>query len=156
LVRALACHARGREFDPRRPRHNKGNSMDQKTLEYKFLLANDLVVYLMYLISNGKEDRDQYIRETLNDWSSRLEFQKQIAEKKLAIETCKDHNDLPVDVAEILIGAHNIHKSMIKGEFKTEIRNLILGALSALKDKERIDKLAKDIVKGKTPETKKI
>jgi hypothetical protein len=130
--------------------------MDQKTLEYKFLLANDLVVYLMYLLSNGKEDRDQCIRETLNDWSSRLEFQKQIAEKKLAIETCKEHDDLPVDVAEILISAHNVHKSMLKGEFKTEIRNLIIGALTALKDKEKIDKIAKAIVTGKPVETKKI
>ena len=155
MVRALACHARGREFDPRRPRQ-EGKIMDQKTLEYKFLLANDLVVYLMYLLSNGKEDRDQCIRETLNDWSSRLEFQKQIAEKRLAIETSKENDDLPVDVAEILIGAHNVHKSMLKGEFKTEIRNLIFGALSALKEKEIVDKLAKQIVTGKEKEVKKI
>jgi len=130
--------------------------MDQKTLEYKFLLANDLIVYLMYLLSNGKIDRGQHIREILNDWSSRLEFQKKIAEKKLAIETCKDHNDLPIDVAEILIVAHNIHRSMLKGEFKTEIRNLILGALTALKEKERIDDIANTIVERKSTETKKI
>ena len=130
--------------------------MDQKTLEYKFLLANDLVVYLMYLLSNGKEDRDQCIRETLNDWSSRLEFQKHIAQKRLAIETSKENDDLPVDVAEILIGAHNIHKSMLKGEFKTEIRNLIFGALSALKEKEKVDKLPKQVITDKEKETKKI
>lgn len=155
MVRASACHAEGRGFDPRRSRQ-EGKIMDQKTLEYKFLLANDLVVYLMYLLSNGKEDRDQCIRETLNDWSSRLEFQKQIAEKRLAIETSKENDDLPVDVAEILIGAHNVHKSMLKGEFKTEIRNLIFGALSALKEKEKVDKLSKQIITGKEKEVKKI
>jgi hypothetical protein len=81
-----------------------------------------------------KDNQEEEVKEILNNWSSRLEYQRKISQKKLAIETCKDNQDLTEDVAEILIDAHNTEKVMIKGKFKTDIRNLIIGALQAVKD----------------------
>jgi len=115
--------------------------MNQNDLEYKFLLSNDLVVYLMYLLSKNADNKEEIIREILNDWSSRLEFQKNIMERKLALKTSEENPELPSDVAEILISAHNIEKTMLKGEYKSQIRKVILESIKAAsKNKDNLER----------------
>lgn len=121
--------------------------MNQKGIEYKLILATDLIVYLMYLMTGDKQDREDIIKETLNNWSSRLEFQRNMAEKKLALEASKENADLPIDVAEILINAHNIEKTMLKGEFKSYIRKLIIDSINAAKMKDNLNKTLDQAVK---------
>lgn len=121
--------------------------MNQKGTDYKLILATDLIVYLMYLMTGDKDNREEVIKETLNNWSSRLEFQRNMAEKKLALEASKENVDLPIDVAEILISAHNIEKTMLKGEFKSYIRKLIIDSINAAKMKDNLNKTLDQAVK---------
>jgi len=122
--------------------------MNQTDLEYKFLLSNDLVVYLMYLLTKNEDNKEEIIRKILNDWSSRLEFQKNMMQKKLALKTSEENPDLPSDVAEILINAHNIEKTILKGEFKSQIRKIILESIeAATKNKDNFEKQMDKVLK---------
>jgi hypothetical protein len=99
----------------------------QTPQKVKYAFACDLSVYLICIILNNipKEDHAIAIEKIMNNWSERIETARLEIIKQYAPKIAEEQN-VELDVASIIIDAHNIEGKMIKGEFKKEIREMMI------------------------------
>jgi hypothetical protein len=104
----------------------------QTPQEVKYTFVCDLAVYLTCIILNNipKEDHQIAIEKIMNNWSQRIEQTRIEILKKLAPQLAQDQG-MEVDVAAVIIDAHNVEGKMLKGEVKKEIRELMLKTIVA-------------------------
>jgi hypothetical protein len=105
---------------------------NQTAQQVKYTFACDLAVYLTCIILNNipKEDHQIAIEKVMNNWSQRIEKTRLEILNKIAPQVAQEQG-VEVDVAAVLIDAHNIEGKMLKGEFKKEIRELMLKTIVA-------------------------
>ena len=114
----------------------------QTPQEIKYAFSCDLIIYLTSIILSNipKEDHEPVIQKIMNNWSQRIEIARTEILKQFAPQVAAEQN-MELDVATIMVDAHNIESKMLKGEFKKEARELIIKTLIPKKEGPIVQRL---------------
>ena len=97
--------------------------------KFKLALATDLVIYMLTIWTQGANDPERIITDLMNSWSERIETNANHMKKQLAQQMAEQNEDMYEDVALVLLEVNNIENKMMKGEFKTQMREAIFRGL---------------------------
>ena len=100
-----------------------GNNFMDKDI-YKLALATDLISFLVGIMANDHLNKVTIVHELLNKWSERVERSTLIMKKQVAA-IMAERDNIEKDVAMILLDINNVENTMIRGEFKSQIRESI-------------------------------
>ena len=94
--------------------------------QFKLALATDLIIFLVHIWTHGNDQKIKMINELMNKWSERIEGSSNNMKVQIAEQIADQSEETTKDVAMILLDANNIHNTIVKGEFKTQMREAIL------------------------------
>ena len=102
--------------------------MDFTETQYKFNLAIDVIYYLISLLLKDRSNKIEMVDQIIDKWDARIDRSFRIlkieASRKMASE-----EDMPVDVASILSSTKDLHVTILKREFKTQLKSLLVAAI---------------------------
>ena len=105
--------------------------MDVTEEKFKLALATDLVIYMIQvLIQNSSSDPIELVDSIMNTWSQRVENSAKFMKQEIAKQMVENNEDMTEDVAMVLLDVNNIENKMMKGEFKTQMREAIFKGLA--------------------------
>ena len=108
--------------------------MDVTEEKFKLALATDLVIYMIQvLIQNSSSDPIELVDSIMNTWSQRVENSAKFMKQEIAKQMVEKAPELTEDVAMLLLDVNNIENKMMKGEFKTQMREAIYKGIAAQK-----------------------
>lgn len=96
-------------------------------------LAVDLAIYTMIFLIGNEENKLKATYTHLNNWSEQLTKSMEIVKKTIAKKIVEQNEDIPEDVAMILLDVHNTEKIMEKDTFKKQIYKEVVKILSKTK-----------------------
>ncbi len=102
--------------------------------KFKLALATDLVIYMVQLwtVNSTKEDAVVMTSNLMNKWSERIKTNANYMKSQFAKQMVEQQDDMTEDVAAILLDVTNTENVMMKGEFKSQMRNAILKGIAAV------------------------
>jgi len=101
--------------------------------KFKLALASDLVIYMIQLWTQNstKEDAVVMVNNLMNKWSERVGDNATYMKNQIADQMADQQEEMTKDVAMILLDVTNIENVMMKGEFKSQMREAILKGIAA-------------------------
>ena len=103
--------------------------MDISESQYKFNLALDMIYYLTKLILYNHPNKAEMVSDLINKWDARINQNLNRIRHKEGMALA-DREDMPVDVANIVISAHQSEVHILKHEFKEAVKKVIINALA--------------------------
>ena len=102
--------------------------------KFKLALATDLVIYMIQLWTRNstKEEAVSMVTRLMNQWSERISDNADYMKKQIAEQMAEQNEDMTTDVAQILLEINNIENVMMKGEFKSQMREAIFKGMAVL------------------------
>jgi len=104
--------------------------MDISEDKFKLALATDLVIYMIQIMTYNSTDQVKVINDIMNAWSQRVEKSADGMKKQIAQQMAKSDEDMSEDVAMIILEVNNTENKLMKGEFKTQMREAIFKGLA--------------------------
>jgi len=104
--------------------------MDVTEEKFKLALATDLVIYMVQIWTQGSTEQVKMVEQLMNSWSQRIENNADIMKRQIAKQMVENNEDMTEDVAMVLLDVNNIENKMMKGEFKTQMREAIFKGLA--------------------------
>ena len=108
--------------------------MDVIDDKYRFALATDLITFLVSIMVGEHSNRVEIVHELLNKWSERVE-KNALTMKEQAAATIAENDNVEKDVVMILLDINNVENTMIRNEFKSQIREAIYRSLAMVEKK---------------------
>ncbi len=105
--------------------------MDVTEEKFKLALATDLIIYMVQIWTHTSTDQVKIIDQLMNNWSERVDKSADYMKKQVAKQMAESHENMSEDIAIILLEINNTENKMIKGEFKTQMREAIFKGLAA-------------------------
>lgn len=104
--------------------------------KFKLALATDLVIYMVQLWTqnSSREEAVTMITRLMNQWSQRITNNADYMKTQIAEQMTDQNKDMSIDVAQILLDINNIENKMMKGEFKSQMREAIFKGLAVVED----------------------
>jgi len=93
-------------------------------------LATDLVIYMVQIWTQGSTEQVKMVEQLMNSWSQRIENNADIMKRQIAKQMVENNEDMTEDVAMVLLDINNMENKMMKGEFKTQMREAIFKGLA--------------------------
>jgi len=109
--------------------------MDVTEEKFKLALATDLVIYMVQIWTQGSTEQVKMVEQLMNSWSQRIENNADIMKKQIAQQMAENNEDITEDVAMVLLDVNNIENKIMKGEFKTQMRDAIFKGLATASKK---------------------
>ena len=102
--------------------------------KFKLALATDLVTYMIQLWTQNstKEEAVAMVTKLMNQWSERITLNADYMKKQIAGQMTEQNEEMTEDVALILLDVNNIENIMMKGEFKSQMREAIFKGMAVL------------------------
>ena len=97
--------------------------------KFKLALATDLVIYMLRIWTQGANDPDRIIADLMNSWSARIEASATYMKTQLSKQMAEQNEEMTEDVAMVLLDVNNIENKMMKGEFKSQMREAIFKSM---------------------------
>ncbi len=98
--------------------------------KFKLALATDLVIYMVNIWTNGNENQVGVVNDLMNSWSQRVEKSATFMKQQVAKQMCEKDETMTEDVAMILLDVNNLDNKIVKGEFKSQMREAIFKGLA--------------------------
>ena len=98
--------------------------------KFKLALATDLVIYMIKLWTKNSDEPQVLINELLNAWSQKITASADYMKNQFAEQMAEQQEDISVDVATILLDINNTENVILKGEFKSQMREAIFKGLN--------------------------
>lgn len=93
--------------------------------QYKFNLSIDLIYFLVNILLRDSDNKIEMINLLMEKWSNRItENQRHLnveESKKIAEEI-----DCEVDVASIILSAHQTEEKMLRNEFSDQLKKILI------------------------------
>jgi len=105
--------------------------MDVTEEKFKLALATDLIIYMIQIWTQNSTEQVKMIDQLLNNWSQRVDKSAYSMKKQIAQQMAEMNEDVTQDVAMIMLEINNTENIIMKGEFKTQMREAIYKGLSA-------------------------
>ena len=104
--------------------------------KFKLALATDLVIYMIQLWTQNstKEETVSMVTRLMNQWSERVGGNADYMKQQIATQMTEQNEEMTEDVALILLDVSNIENTMMKGEFKSQMRKAIFKGIAVLED----------------------
>ena len=109
--------------------------MDLTEDKFKLALATDLIIYMLLTWTHGSNNQVSIVNDIMNKWSERVENSATHMKKQIASQMADDNEEMTKDVAMILLDVNNIENKMMKGDFKSKMREAIFRGLAVKQDK---------------------
>ena len=97
--------------------------------KFKLALATDMIIYMIKLWTKNSDDPKDLINELLNAWSQKITASANHMKNQFAEQMAEQHEDMTEDVANILLDINNTENTLLKGEFKSQMREAIFKGL---------------------------
>jgi len=98
--------------------------------KFKLALATDLIIYMIQIWTQNSTEQVKLISQLMNGWSERIDKSADGMKKQIAQQMAESNEDISEDVAMIMLEVNNTENIMMKGEFKTQMREAIFKGLS--------------------------
>ena len=105
--------------------------MDVTEEKFKLALATDLIIYMVQIWTQNSTEQVKMIDQLMNSWSKRVDKSADIMKKQVAQQIVEDNQNITEDVALIMLDVNNTENRLMKGEFKTQMREAIYKGLAA-------------------------
>jgi len=102
--------------------------MEISESQYKFNLALDMIYYLTKLILYNHPNKAEMVSEIINKWDARVTNSLGKIRLDQARQLAESEN-IPLDVASIIISAHQSEIHILKREFKDAVKKIIINTL---------------------------
>ena len=109
--------------------------MDVTEDKFKLALATDLIIYMLITWTQGSNNQVSIVNDLMNKWSERVENSATYMKKQIALQMSEDNENMTEDVAMILLDVSNVENKMMKGDFKSKMREAIFKGLAVKQDK---------------------
>ena len=103
--------------------------------KFKLALATDLVIYMVQVWTHGNPDQVTLVNDLMNARSERIETNANYMKKQIAQQMTETNEQMTEDVATILLDINNVENKVLKGEFKSQMREAIFKGLAAYSKK---------------------
>jgi hypothetical protein len=102
--------------------------------KFKLALATDLVIYmiLLWTQNSSRDEATNMVTTLMNKWSERISTNADFMKKQIAEQMTEQNENMTEDVAQILLDVNNIENVMMKGEFKSQMREAIFKGLAVI------------------------
>ena len=97
--------------------------------KFKLALATDMIIYMIRLWTKNSDDPKDLINELLNSWSQKITTSANHMKNQFAVQMAEQQEGMDVDVANILLDINNVENVLMKGEFKSQMREAIFKGL---------------------------
>ena len=98
--------------------------------KFKLALAVDVILYMLQMWTKDVEDPALTVNLLLNKWSQRITTNADYMKNQIAEQMSEQDENLSVDVANILLDVNNTENVILKGEFKSQMREAIFKGLN--------------------------
>ncbi len=105
--------------------------MDVTEEKFKLALATDLIIYMIQIWTQNSTEQVKMIDQLMNKWSERIDNSADVMKRQIAQQMAENNENVSEDVAMILLDVNNTENVMMKGEFKSQMREAIYKGLSA-------------------------
>ena len=111
--------------------------MDITESQYKFNLSIDMIYFLTNLLLRNAPNKVEMVSHIVEKWNARVSTNVRQFLIQEAQKYAKE-NDVPVDVAAVIISAHQTEVQMLRKEFCDELKKVLINTfLQEMKEEEK-------------------
>jgi len=103
--------------------------MEISESQYKFNLALDMIYYLTKIVLYNHPNKAELVSHLIDKWDVRINQNLSRIRNDQAKKLSKKE-DIPIDVASVIISAHQAEINVLKGEFKDAVKKIIINTMA--------------------------